>query len=118
MGSDKSAAEWFRPALPLLLLQELSKGPTHGYGLIEVIRHLGFETTGATVYPHLAKLQDEGWVTADWHTPVSGPPRKVLTITAEGREHLADKRGQWERFREFMNIALSADPASDDGEAE
>ncbi|MDN5727136.1 MAG: PadR family transcriptional regulator [Propionibacteriales bacterium] len=116
MGSNHAAAEWYRSALPLLLLHELSRCSAHGYGLIEALRHLGFETKGATVYPHLAKLQHDGWVTADWHTPVSGPPRKMLTITAAGRERLDQLHDQWGQFRILMDTALSATPTSIEGE--
>lgn len=107
MVVDRSVGEWFRPALPMLLLRQLAEQPMHGYGLMEGLRALGFEVKGATVYPHLNRLHDDGMIDSEWHAPESGPARKIMTITDEGREHLRGLRDQWALFRSQIDAALA-----------
>lgn len=94
MSVDRSAVDWFRSALPLLLLKQLAEGPNHGYGLIEALHAAGFEVKGATGYPH------------EWHVPESGPARKVMTITPTGTDRLHALHELWARFRDQIDAAL------------
>lgn len=89
----------------MLLLARLSEGASHGYGLMESLRADGFEVKGATVYPHLQRLQDDGLVEAEWHAPESGPARKVLSITPEGRRRLEVLQTQWALFRDRIDAS-------------
>ncbi|WP_454117638.1 PadR family transcriptional regulator [Microbacterium lacticum] len=114
MSSDRSLADWFRSALPLLLLRQLADGPNHGYGLIEALRSAGFEVKGATVYPHLSRLQDEGSIESEWHGPESGPARKVMTITPAGTDRLRALEEHWARFRDQIEAALDGPEQGDD----
>ena len=74
----------------MLLL--LSGEPCHGYGLMEGLGELGFgdyPIDFSGVYRTLRSLEDDGMVFSDWDLEVSGgPPRRVYTITDEGRAHL------------------------------
>lgn len=105
--------DWSRSALPLVLLTHLSHAPQHGYGLMESMRAQGFEVKGATVYPHLNRLQEDGFIRSEWHAPDSGPARKVMTITPSGRERLLVLRRQWALFRDQMDAALSGTTQGD-----
>ena len=114
MTQDRSIGDWFRSALPLVLLTHLSHAPQHGYGLMESLRAQGFEVKGATVYPHLNRLQEDGYIESEWHAPDSGPARKVMTITPEGRERLRVLRRQWGVFRDQIDAALGGVTQGDD----
>lgn len=107
-------SEWFRSALPLLLLTHLSKGPQHGYILMEALRAEGFDVKGATVYPHLNRLQEDGSIESEWHTPENGPARKVMTITPAGSARLVVLQRQWGRFRDQIDAALGGAKQGDD----
>jgi PadR family transcriptional regulator PadR len=65
---------------------------THGYNLLEALRQFGF-TPGtvdtSVVYRILREMEDGGWVSSQWDTAGSGPPRRVYTVTADGEEYLA-----------------------------
>lgn len=84
-------ARFIEPALLLLLRQT----PTHGYGLMEGLRTLGFRdypVDFSAVYRTLRGLEEAAMVQSDWDLEVTaGPPRRVYTITPEGEAHLA----QW-----------------------
>jgi DNA-binding PadR family transcriptional regulator len=75
---------------------------------MESLRAQGFEVKGATVYPHLNRLQEDGLIESAWHAPDNGPARKVMTITASGRDRLLVLRDDWIRFRDDIDTALSA----------
>jgi poly-beta-hydroxybutyrate-responsive repressor len=82
-------ARFVEPALLLLLRQS----PSHGYGLMEGLKGLGFEdypVDFSAVYRTLRSLEEAGMVGSDWDLKVSaGPPRRVYTITPDGEAHLA-----------------------------
>lgn len=76
----------------LLLL--LHRNRTHGYDLLEELKPFGYEENpldSSVVYRALRQMEDWGWVTSEWDTTGSGPPRRVYRLTAEGDRALA----QW-----------------------
>ena len=87
----------------LLVLQLLSSGPRHGYGIVQELRELGDLVAGeATVYPVLRRLEAAGSVTASWEQPESGNPRKYYAITDDGRAFLARALDEWEKTEEAV----------------
>ncbi|GAB2497347.1 Transcriptional regulator PadR-like family protein [Corynebacterium atrinae] len=108
MSDTVSLGDWLRPALPLLLLRFLMDQPGHGYGLVEKLRDSGIEARGTTVYPHLTKLQDAGYITSQWHTPEAGPARKILTVSDAGHSHYLDLEKQWLLARGLLDNTLTS----------
>lgn len=117
MVDNKGFDDWLRPALPLLLLHLLIEQPAHGYGLVEQLRATGIEARGTTVYPHLSKLQDAGFITSHWQTPETGPARKVLTVTEAGRKQFQDLKHQWSDFRNVLADILAPNETDTDRSA-
>lgn len=105
MSETMRFGDWLRPALPLLLLRFLAREPSHGYGLVEQLRAAGIEARGTTVYPHLTKLHEAGYLDSTWHTPDAGPARKILTLTAAGHRHREELEHQWRQVREVLSSA-------------
>ena len=90
------------PAVLLLLDEE----PSHGYALFHQLSELGIMETGmspATVYRVLSKLEEDGLAVHDYADDGQGPPRKVYTLTLEGREALARWRTHIEKTRELLD---------------
>ena len=81
-------SRFLEPCLLLLLRGDA----THGYNLLEALRQFGF-TSGtvdaSVVYRILREMEDGGWVTSQWDTAGSGPPRRVYSVTPDGEEYLA-----------------------------
>ncbi len=92
-------SSWQRAVLPLLLLQELSTGPAHGYALGRAIADRGFAPLkGATLYPALARLEESGLVSTHWEQGEGGPGRKVYEISSAGRRELESLGAAWAAF--------------------
>ncbi len=81
-------SRFLEPCLLLLLREDA----THGYNLLEALRRFGFApgtVDASVVYRILREMEDAGWVSSQWDTAGSGPPRRVYTVTPDGEEYLA-----------------------------
>ena len=97
--------------LDLLILKTLVLGPLHGWGISKRLRQLSgdvLEVGQGSLYPALYRLEDQGWISAEWGTSDEGRRAKVYTLTAEGRRQLAAERAQWRRFSAAVDEVLSA----------
>lgn len=92
--------QWLRGVLDLAVLATLqSAGTSYGYLLIQSLTDAGIrDLKGGTIYPLLARLEQDGLVSSEWHAGDGGPGRKYLTITATGREVLATSAAGWTDF--------------------
>ncbi|GAA1107993.1 PadR family transcriptional regulator [Arthrobacter flavus] len=85
MSKDVEASGVARSALPVAILAALSLQPTHGYALIEILNSYGFpDLKGGTLYPLLARLEQQGLIQSQWNHDQSGPGRKIFTTTGQG----------------------------------
>jgi poly-beta-hydroxybutyrate-responsive repressor len=81
-------SRFLEPCLLLLLRGDA----THGYNLLDALRQFGFDRGAAdasVVYRVLREMEDGGWVSSQWDTTGSGPPRRVYSVTPDGEEYLA-----------------------------
>ncbi|MGC8780246.1 MAG: helix-turn-helix transcriptional regulator [Anaerolineae bacterium] len=93
MGFDGPAcprriSRFLEPCLLLLLRDDA----THGYNLLEALDRFGFargSVDASVVYRILREMEQEGWVSSQWDTAGSGPPRRVYSVTPDGEEYLA-----------------------------
>ena len=73
---------------PCILLL-LSKGSSHGYGLMEDLeKHCGEKVDIGDLYRTLRRMEKDGWVTSNWEKNEAGPDRRTYTITQEGKDFL------------------------------
>src|SRR5665647_537046 len=92
--------QWLRGVLDLAVLATLqSQGTSYGYALIQSLTEAGIlDLKGGTIYPLLARLEQEGLVSSEWRAGDGGPGRKYFTITATGREVLIRSAAGWTDF--------------------
>jgi PadR family transcriptional regulator PadR len=87
--------------LDLLLLKILALEPMHGWAvgqrLTQVSRNT-LQVSDGSLYPALHKLEQEGWITAEWKTSDLGRRAKFYTLTRLGRRQLASESANWERL--------------------
>lgn len=79
---------FLEPCLLLLLREDAS----HGYNLLDALRQFGFapgSVDTSVVYRILREMEQAGWVSSQWDTSSSGPPRRVYTVTPDGEAYLA-----------------------------
>jgi PadR family transcriptional regulator PadR len=106
-----SRADLLQGTLDLLILKALVLGPLHGWGISKRLRQISgdvLEVGQGSLYPALYRLEDRGWVTAEWGTSEEGRRAKVYTLTADGRRQLAVERSYWRRFSAAVDEVLAA----------
>ena len=85
-------------SLPLLVLKILDRrGPTHGYGITAQIEKASdlLRVEEGSLYPALHRLEEAGWITAEWTITENKRRARVYSITAAGRLQLADEQQRW-----------------------
>ncbi len=93
--------------LPILLLRLLAQQESYGYELVQRLSDAGL--TGiveGTVYPALARLEREGWVSSRLVRSASGPARKYYRPTATGSSRLVDATEGWTSFVTVVDNVL------------
>src|SRR5687767_14741809 len=93
--------EIIQGTLDMVILQSLSWGPQHGYGISNAIRAgsadvLQVET--GSLYPALHRLEKKGWVKSEWKTTENNQRAKFYSLTASGGKQLAAERSRWNQF--------------------
>ncbi|MTI96708.1 MAG: PadR family transcriptional regulator [Firmicutes bacterium] len=88
---------------PCLLLS-LRRRPSYGYQLLEDLRDFGFnaEPDTAALYRNLRRMEEEGYVTSEWHPGEAGPAKRYYKITPLGCRLLAE----WADAMEVQKHAL------------
>ena len=104
MGRDK--LDLMQGTLDLMVLQTLAAlGPQHGYG---VARRIEQRSGGdvllnqGTIYASLVRLQQRGWIDAEWGTSEANRRAKFYAITRAGRKQLVEQRSYWARLSAVM----------------
>jgi len=93
--------EMLKGHLDMIVLAALSGGPTHGYAVIEAIRHRSgqaFNLPEGTVYPALHRLEAAGLLSSKWVIAESGRRRRIYALTRRGQGALARHKAVWNEF--------------------
>jgi transcriptional regulator len=89
-------------ALDLLVLTILSRrGPTHGYGIANAIQEVSEEALRVdegSLYPALHRMEETGWITAEWTTTENKRRARIYRISRAGLKQLAEERERWDQF--------------------
>jgi PadR family transcriptional regulator PadR len=97
----KAPAPLLQGTLDLIVLQLLRAEPTNGYDLslrIQAISRDVLQVNAGSLYPALYRLEERGLIKAEWHDTPKGRHAKVYSLTASGRNQLAEQRQNWARF--------------------
>ena len=108
---SNSKLDLLQGTLDLMVLQTLDVlGPLHGYGLARRIEQLGGEgvlLNQGTIYASLVRLQQRGWIAAEWGVSDTNRKAKFYSITKSGRRQMKEDRSQWERLSSAMGRVLA-----------
>jgi DNA-binding PadR family transcriptional regulator len=85
--------DFFLGFIKIHILHHAAEGPVYGVYLMDELRHHGYEIGPGTLYPVLHKMAEAGYLAREQRL-VNGKVRKYYTITAEGRQALAEARQQ------------------------
>ena len=111
MASKRAAerVELLQGTLHLLVLKILDLQPMHGYGLIqrlEQITHGTFRVNPGSLFPALHKMEDRGWIRAEWRATENNRRAKFYRLTGAGRRQLLTERRTWERLTVAIDRVL------------
>lgn len=107
MDSTQWPAEWLKGPLTPAVLAIVAEGETYGYLIAQRLVDGGLGTVkGGTLYPLLARLEQEGLVAATWREGTGGPGRKYYAITPPGSARLRDLRADWGTFAQRVTTII------------
>ena len=108
---SKSKLDLLQGTLDLMVLQTLvSMGPQHGYGIARRIEQVSCDEVllnQGTIYASLVRLQERGWISAEWGTSDNNRKAKFYSITKKGRKQLAEDAAYWQRLSDVMGRVLA-----------
>src|ERR1700726_3267464 len=97
--------------LDLLILKTLVLGPCHGQGVARLIQRQSeevFLVDHGSLYVALQRLEDKKWIRAKWGLSENNRKARFYSITANGREQLTEKTGEWRRLTRAMGLILDS----------
>lgn len=110
-----SKMDLLQGTLDLMVLQTLTAlGSLHGYGIARRIEQVSGDEVllnQGTIYAALIRLQQRGWIDAEWGTSDNNRKAKFYSITRAGRKQLAADTAYWQRLTSVMTrvLAMSAE---------
>jgi PadR family transcriptional regulator PadR len=95
--------------LDLLILRVVALEPMHGWAIAQRIRQLSNEQLRvgqSALYPALHKLEQQGWVKAEWAPSENNRRAKYYTLTSAGRKALKVEAAEWERLSSAISLVV------------
>jgi len=107
--------ELVQGTLDMLILRTLQWGPTHGHGIALAIEHTSTELRidHGSLYPALQRLQQEGWIVAEWGTSENNRRAKFYKLTAAGKRHLHAESSRWDRLVAAIGRVMRPAPSAE-----
>ena len=87
--------------LDLLILKTLSLGPMHGWAAGQRIRQISndvLQVQQGSLYPALHRLEQQGWIRAEWGDSENNRRAKYYSLTRAGKKRLGEELANWERL--------------------
>src|SRR5919206_2347754 len=109
--TEPNDLELLRGTLDLLILKTLSWGPMHGLAVLRWIedvtrRRLTIEE--GALYPALHRMEQKGWLDAEWGSTDQNRKAKFYRLTPAGRRQLAAELSKWSRYTEAVGPVIAA----------
>jgi PadR family transcriptional regulator PadR len=100
-----------RGTLDLLILKAVSLEPLHGVGIarrIEQVTGGAFSVSFGSLFPSLHRMEERGWMKAEWRASENNRRAKFYRITPGGRRQLETEERDWKRVVKAMTAAIDA----------
>ncbi|HEV2349696.1 MAG TPA: PadR family transcriptional regulator [Terriglobia bacterium] len=107
MAEEK--VEFLKGTLDMLILKVVALGPIHGYALAQRIQQISrdfFQLQQGSLYPALHRLEDRGWLKAEWKATETGREAKFYALTPRGRKQLEVEVKSWEQLTDAVRLIL------------
>jgi len=106
---NKDRAEFLKGTLDMLVLKVVALGPSHGYAIAQRLQQISkdfFQVHQGSLYPALHRLEDRGWLQAEWEESNTGREAKFYSLTKKGRKQLETEVINWERLSDAVALIL------------
>ena len=110
MRSEKS--DLLQGTLDMLILKIVALGPIHGYGISQRIQQISKEVLQiqqGSLYPALHRLENRGWLKAEWGDSETGHEAKFYSLTKAGRRQLQLETSKWARLSGAIALILQVE---------
>ena len=97
--------------LDRLILKIVALGPVHGYAISQRIKQISKEVLivqQGSLYPALHRLEQRGWIDAEWGESENGRQAKFYKLSAKGRKQLAAEETNWRRLSQAVGLIMDA----------
>ena len=101
--------DFLKGTLDMLILKIAALGPIHGYAISQRIQQISrhvFQLTQGSLYPALHRLENRGWLKADWKITETGREAKFYALTRKGQKQLEAEVLNWERLTDAVSLIL------------
>src|SRR5690349_19096019 len=108
-GIVPKPSDLLQGTLDLLILKTIAREPLHGWGISKRIQLLSGDILSVgqgSLYPALHRLEQQGWISAEWKDSDLGRPAKVYTLTREGRKQLDRELKSWDRLSSAVQLLI------------
>jgi PadR family transcriptional regulator PadR len=95
--------------LDLLILKVLALEPKHGWAIAQRIKQVSNDTLQVqqgSLYPALHRMEQQGWIAAEWKTSENGRRAKFYSLTRDGKKKLGQELAQWERLSAGIALVI------------
>jgi transcriptional regulator len=96
--------------LALLVLKTLQHGPMHGWGITLHIQQISNEVLRVeegSLYPALHRMEQEGWISAEWGVSENNRRARYYRLTSAGRKQLVEEERNWQKLTQAVASVLN-----------
>jgi PadR family transcriptional regulator PadR len=107
--------ELLRGTLDMLILKIVALDPNHGYAIAQRLQQISkefFQVHQGSLYPALHRLEDKGWLQAEWKESETGRQAKFYSLTRKGRRQMDAEVVNWQRLCDAVGLILRAEEES------
>jgi PadR family transcriptional regulator len=111
--SDREYAAHLQGTLDLLILRTLLFGPQHGQGVARAIQQQSENVlivNHGSLYPALQRLEDRGFISAEWGVSDNNRKARFYSLTRNGRKELTREESEWRRIAAAIGRVLDREP--------
>ncbi len=101
--------ELVQGTLDLLILKTLQLGPSHGWAIAQRIRQVSnnvLRVNQGALYPALHRLEQQGWIKAEWGESENNRRAKYYSLTTAGKKFLQKEEANWARLSQAIGLVL------------
>src|SRR5437762_8271197 len=109
--SRHESADLLQGTLDMLILKIAALRPIHGYAIVQRLQQISqdaLQIRQGSLYPALYRLENRGWLKAEWKTTEGGREAKYYKLTKAGRQQLDEETAGWKRLCEAISLILES----------